>query len=346
MAAPQNPTGYGPRGGLVFNGDESKYELWEVKFLAFMRIQKLYDVFVPSADEQELDEARNETAFAELVQCLDDRILSLIITEARDDGRKSLTVLREYYQGKGKPRIIALYTELTSLKKGENENTTDYMLRAETASTALKSAEEVISDGLVIAMILKGLPRSYKTFSTVVIQREKPMTFSEFKTALRNYEENEKSCKKEDQDNVMYTKPQNRFDGKCFKCNKKGHKSSDCWTKSEKWCSNCKSKTHNTKDCRSKKDGKDAAKTANEPKKEDNNGHSFTFTLKDSNDRRNMDNENLLVDTGATSHIINGSSKFINFDENFDSNTNFMELADGSKSNVVLGKGNAIKLTI
>jgi hypothetical protein len=82
------------------------------------------------------------------------------------------------------------------------------MLRAETASTVLKSAEEVISDGLLIAMILKGLLRSYKTFSTAVIQREKPMTFSEFKTALRNYEENEKSCKTEDQDNVMCTKPQ------------------------------------------------------------------------------------------------------------------------------------------
>jgi hypothetical protein len=85
-----------------------------------MRIQKLYDAFVPSADERELDEARNETAFAELVQCLDDRSLSLIIREAGDYRRKSLTVLREYYQGKGKPRIIALYTELTLLKKDEN----------------------------------------------------------------------------------------------------------------------------------------------------------------------------------------------------------------------------------
>ena len=157
----------------------------------------------------------------ELVQCLDDRSLSLIIRETRDDGRKSLKVLREYYQGKGKPRIIALYTRLTSLKKGDSESTTDYMLRTETAATALKSAEEVISDGLLIAMILKGLPRSYKTFSTVVIQREKPMTFSESKTALRNYEENEKSCKTEDQDNVTYTKPQKQFEGKCFKCDNK-----------------------------------------------------------------------------------------------------------------------------
>ena len=45
--------------------------------------------------------------------------------------------------------------------------------------------------------------------------------------------------------------------------------------------------------------------------------------------------------TGATSHIINDSSKFINFDNNFDPSTHFMELADGSKSNVVLGRGNA-----
>ena len=72
MATPQNSTGYRPTRGLAFNGEESKYELWEVKFLAFMRIQKLYDVFIPSADEGELDEAKNANGFAELVQCLDD----------------------------------------------------------------------------------------------------------------------------------------------------------------------------------------------------------------------------------------------------------------------------------
>jgi hypothetical protein len=62
------------------------------------------------------------------------------------EGKPWSTVLREHYQGKGKPRIISLYTELTSLKKAENETMTDYIIRAETASTALKAAEEVISD--------------------------------------------------------------------------------------------------------------------------------------------------------------------------------------------------------
>ena len=51
---------------------------------------------------------------------------------------------------------------------------------------------------------------------------------------------------------------------------------------------------------------------------------------------------NLLVDTGATSHIINDKSKFIAFDDfdgNFDSSSHVIELADGSKANVVTGKG-------
>ncbi|XP_028418040.1 uncharacterized protein LOC114542791, partial [Dendronephthya gigantea] len=299
MATLRNLTGYGPRKGLIFDGDESKYELWEVKFLGYMRLRKLYQIFVPPADDEELDATKNADAFAELVQCLDDRSLSLIIREAKDNGRRALGVLREHYQGKGKPRIIALYTELTSLKMAENETSTDYIIRAETAATSLKAAEEVISEGLLVAMALKGLPASYKTFSTVVIQREKQMTFAEFKIALRNYEESEKTNRRENaKDNVMYVNQKHsgqKFEGKCFKCDKKGHKSADCWTRSEKWCNRCKTKTHNTKDCRKTKD---SANTAAETQ-------TFAFTVKD--------------------HVNRDKSSG----------------ADGSRANVVFGKGDA-----
>ena len=94
------PTGYGPRRGLLFNGDEIKYELWEVKFLTQMRLQKLYNIFVPTEDATtEPTASKKADAFAELVQCLDDRSLSLVIREARDDGRRALQVLRQHYQG-------------------------------------------------------------------------------------------------------------------------------------------------------------------------------------------------------------------------------------------------------
>ena len=45
-----NVTGYGPSSSamgrwncLYFDGDECKYEQWEIKFLGYMRIQKLKD---------------------------------------------------------------------------------------------------------------------------------------------------------------------------------------------------------------------------------------------------------------------------------------------------------------
>jgi hypothetical protein len=219
MATAVNPTGYGPRRGILFNVDESKYELWEVKFLAQMRLQKLYDVFVPGDKQPEAP--KKADAFAELVQCLDNRSLSLVIREAKDDGERALEVLRRHYKCKGKPRVIALYTELTTLKKSaENESIVDYVIRAENAATALRTSEEVISDPLLIAMVLKGLPNNFKTFSAIVVQRDKEMTFAEIKTALRSYEEREKSRSSDTGDNVMLFKNNGKFEGTCFKCGK------------------------------------------------------------------------------------------------------------------------------
>nr|XP_002732760.1 PREDICTED: cytosolic 5'-nucleotidase 1A-like [Saccoglossus kowalevskii] len=87
------PTGYGPRTRLLFDGDESKYELREVKFLGHMRLQKLDEVIAPAQDGAEEPEAgKNKDAYAEHVQCLDDKSLSLVIREAHNDGRKALKV--------------------------------------------------------------------------------------------------------------------------------------------------------------------------------------------------------------------------------------------------------------
>ena len=98
--------------------------------------------------------------------------------------------------GKSKPRVIALYTKLTSLQTGHAESITEYVLRAETAAASLKSVDEIVSDILLIAMVLKGLPEDYKPFSAIVLQhdeKEDKMKFQEFKVALKSYKETEKS---------------------------------------------------------------------------------------------------------------------------------------------------------
>lgn len=56
-----------------------------------MRIRGLSKVFTEPSTE--IDADKKADAFAELIQCLDDTSLSLIIRDARDDGGKALNIL-------------------------------------------------------------------------------------------------------------------------------------------------------------------------------------------------------------------------------------------------------------
>ena len=66
----------------------------------------------------------------------------------------------------------------------EQEDITDYIIRGERASTGLRAAGEQISDNLVIAMLLKGLPESFRPFVVVHTQLDKVKTLTEFKAQL------------------------------------------------------------------------------------------------------------------------------------------------------------------
>ena len=148
---------------------------------------------------------KNDAVFTELIQYLDDKCLSLVIRDAKADGRKALGILRECYLSKGKPKVISLYTELTSLRRLESVSITDYIIRAEKCSNSLKGVEEVISDRHLIEIDLKGLLPNFKHFTKVKIQKE-TLTFSEFKACLRTYEETERMCSSPDESNNILQK--------------------------------------------------------------------------------------------------------------------------------------------
>ena len=323
-----------------------------MKFLGYMRIQKLHETILAKPDEQ-IEAGKNAEAFAELVQCLDDRSLSLVIRDAKDDGRKALQILRDHYLSKSKPKIIGLYTELTSLVKAPDENVTDYMLRAETAATSLKSSGEVISDSLLVAMLLKGLPAEFDSFSTVITQKDKELKFSEFKVSLRSFEETQKTSKSEDsimklagvksEANDTASGASGGF--KCFRCHRYGHKANECKSKNlgtRRWCDHCRSSTHDTSYCRGRRDMKDSAKAVGDSHEYgDGGGHSFAFKVDHVQGTR--PGKSLLVDCGATTHIMNDPSKFITFDESFDSSKHFIEVADGRRANNIATKRGTAK---
>ena len=122
-----------------------------------------------------------------------------------------------------------------------------------------------------MGMVLKGLPENFIAFLTVVAQKSEQVSFLEFKTALRSYEESEKSRTATSlSDNVMKLQLGND-NIVCYNCGKPGHKKYQCKNSaiinnasnnsatsnsascnSNRWCSICKSKSHDTKYCREK----------------------------------------------------------------------------------------------
>ena len=165
--------GYGGQSRrLYFDGDERKYEAWEVKFLAYMRIKELKNAVDPDS-RSVVSVDKRERSFAELVQFLDDRSLNLVMRDANDDGRAAMAILWDHYAGTSEQRILSLLMTLTTVVKGEDELLTDYVIRAESAANALRNAGEIVSDRLLNAMVLKGLPQEYKPFRIYMEQMKK-----------------------------------------------------------------------------------------------------------------------------------------------------------------------------
>ena len=359
---------------LFFNGEETNFEIWETKFLSYLRLQKLLDYVVdkegkfltgpahtvvgggaegvPVATTTLPDDAsKNKEVFATLVQFLDDKSISLIIRDANNDGRGALKILRDHYIGSTKPRIISMYYELTSLHLSPTESVTEYLIRAENYVARLKEAGEKVSESLLIAMLVKGLPETYRSFSTLIMQQGiDEMGLPKFKSALKNFDENEKARSNyhNNGDNVMKTSYGHKNDKKqsssasasgitCFSCKEPGHRWFQCPKKPKKWCKICKDKSHETTTC---KYNKNATKQVNHQKKGESDDDTFVFKISEKPDISK--NDLLMVDCGATAHIITDKEKFIHLDENFDKSKHTIELADSSRRNdIVCGKGRA-----
>ena len=150
------------------------------------------------------------------------------------------------------------------------------------------------------------------------------------------------------QNSVMKTQIRNQWSNNnkedqivCYNCQMPGHKSNNCdQKKKSRYCKTCKTNSHWTHKCRKRnKDNLNktsATASDNVPPEE----HSFLFKVNAEGMSLNTSTETFLVDCGATTHIVNHDTNFIDYEASFNPSDHYVELADGSiKNNVAKKRG-------
>ena len=109
------------------------------------------------------------------------------------------------------PRLQKLISDLTNLRKYNNENIVDYITRGEDMQLNLSEVDESISEKMFVSILLKGLPRDFESFGTLV-KYGQDKTLDETKRDLINFESEKRKDRKTDKsESVFFTNDRTCF---------------------------------------------------------------------------------------------------------------------------------------
>ena len=199
----------------------------------------------------------------------------------------------------------------------------------------LRLVNKGMSEKMFISKIVKGLPKEYESFTTLVKFSKEEKGLEKIKRDLINCD-NENVQNKND--SIFYNKER-----KCFNCQKVGHIAKECRLKKANIeqirgqpikCFKCGEQGHISKFCRKQKPEK---KFVSQSRKFSQNNQSRSQSLADCEEyfsffqtTSNNPACEIVLDSGATSHMNKDESSFIEIDKEYTGITN----ANSSTSSV------------
>ena len=154
----------------------NNWDMWFIKFeSSFYKRNNGYGILGVEEAPTDVDEKakytkNNEALFHDLVMAFDGELLNLFYNEAKKDGKKSLQILKDHFEGTKETKLINTLTQLMDIKLESNETLLQFTYRAKSLKKILDENSVKIDDMAYIVIVLRGLPEKFNLFKTVLKQ--------------------------------------------------------------------------------------------------------------------------------------------------------------------------------
>ena len=189
--------------------------------------------------------SENLALYHELVGLFDDDVLDLFYIKGKDDGKKSLKILHDHFEGSQVDRQVSALNDLMDIKLSTDETLLQYISRLKHFNVILDDNDVPIPDMVYINICLKGLPEKFNLFKQVLKQVKPYPNLKGFVDLLLAEKD---TSSKSQQDSIMMVNSKHIRNEKgkvkeCSFCKVTGHVVAQCRKKKKAlWCKHCRIK--------------------------------------------------------------------------------------------------------